>query len=70
MLHTIKPFTSRKSLRAHITALDIANRAMEILNDNLRQSSLRHKAFMEVNNNDDAEQAHLEALARIAAING
>ena len=70
MRHTIKPITTRKTLKAHITALDLANRAMQIINDNLAASILRDKAFLQVHNNDDYEQAHIEALARIAAING
>ena len=70
MLHTIKPFTSRKSIKAHIMALDIANRAVSIMNDKLRQSIAQDNAFVQVHNNEDAEQAHVEALARIKAING
>ena len=70
MRHTIKPITTRKTLKAHILALSLANRAMEIINDDLYNSIQRDKAFLQVHNNDDYEQAHIEALARIAAING
>lgn len=70
MSHVIKPFVSRKSLKAHITALELANRAVEIMNGALYLSIQRDKAFNQVHNNDDAEQAHIEAIARIKRING